>query len=228
MPFADKRQDPRQNRPVQRAVLRFIGFQKLRPVVRAVDRLGQEEIRPVEHLAVQGPDLALRVRRAQVERRAHEEIGRLADAGPRMVHAGVEAALDELDQPGGHQVVVVHRFGVIADRGRVAHHHEHVADPQRVGRQQVALDAQQVATAGGEMQGHVHAHLALDHVTHRPGRHPHARHGTVGHVDHIRSGFGKHGCPGNDFVRRQAARRVHFNGNDKFSSLKFLRQQRGL
>ena len=41
-----------------------------------------------------------------------------------MIHAHVEALLDELDQAGGHQVVVVHGLGVVADGGRVAHDDE--------------------------------------------------------------------------------------------------------
>ena len=48
MPFADQRQDARQDRPVQRAMYRLVLFQQLRPVIRAVDRLRQEEVRAVE------------------------------------------------------------------------------------------------------------------------------------------------------------------------------------
>ena len=48
MSHADQRQNARQNRPVQRAVYRLVLFQQLRPVIRAVDRLRQEEVRAVE------------------------------------------------------------------------------------------------------------------------------------------------------------------------------------
>ena len=88
----------------------------------------------------------------QVQGAAHKERGRLADIRPGMVHPGVEALLDQLDQAGGHQVVIVHRFGIIADGGRVAHHHEDVAHAQGMRCQQIALHAQQVAPAGGEVQ----------------------------------------------------------------------------
>jgi len=81
VPYADQRQDARQDGFIQRAVYRLVLLQQLRPVIRAVDRLRQEEVRAVGHLAVQGLDLALQVGRAQVERRAHEESRRLADAG---------------------------------------------------------------------------------------------------------------------------------------------------
>ena len=59
--------------------------------------------------------------------------------------------------------------------------------------QQVALHAQQVAPARGEMKRRLHPHLVLDHIAHRPGRHAHARHRAVSHIDHIRAGILKEG-----------------------------------
>ncbi len=40
--------------------------------------------------------------------------------------------------------------GEISDGGRVPHHDEHIAHSQRVRGQQVALDPQQIAAAGGK------------------------------------------------------------------------------
>ena len=58
-----------------------------------------------------------------------------------MVQPGIEALLDQADQAGGHQVVVVHRIRIVADLGRIPHNDEHVADAQGMRSQQVSLHA---------------------------------------------------------------------------------------
>ena len=141
-----------------------------------------------------------------------------------MIHTGVKALFDEFDQPGGYQIVVVHGFGVIPDRGRIAHDHEDIAQAEGMGSQQVALDTQQIPPTCREVQGGFHADLTLDDIADRPGRHAHARHGTIGHIDHIRAGFLEQGSPGNEFMGGETARRVHFGGNDKFPFRQFLGQ----
>ncbi len=141
-----------------------------------------------------------------------------------MVHPGVETLLDQFDQAGGHQVIVVHGFGVIADGGRVAHDNEDIAQAEGMGSQQVALDAQQVAAPGGKMQRGLNPHLALDHIADRPGGHAHVRHRAVSHVDHIRAGLLEQGSPGDEFMGGEAARRIHLGGNDKFAFGQLLRQ----
>ena len=133
-----------------------------------------------------------------------------------MIHTGIKTLFDEFDQAGGYQIVVIHGFGVIPHRGRIAHDHEDIAQAEGMGSQQVALDTQQVAPTCREMQGGFHANLMLDDIADRPGRHAHARHGTIGHIDHIRAGFLEQGSPGDEFMGGEAARRVHFGGNDKF------------
>ena len=143
------------------------------------------------------------IRRAQVQRRADEETGGLSDARAGMIHTGVEALFDEFDQARGHKVVVVHGFGIIADGGRVAHDDKHVADAKRVRSEQISLDAQQVASAGGEVQRGLDAHFALHHITHRPGGHAHARHRGVGNVDHVRARIGEERCARQQFVSRE-------------------------
>ncbi len=90
--------------------------------------------------------------RAQVHRAPHPERCRLPDRGARLVNTGVEAPLDQLDQARRHHVIVVHGVRIVAHRGGIAHHHKHVAHPQRVGGQQVALHAQQVTAAGRKVQ----------------------------------------------------------------------------
>jgi len=74
-----------------------------------------------------------------------------------LVQAAIQALADEVDQGRGRQVVEVHGFGVVAHLGGVAHDHEKVAQTEGVGRQQIALHAQQVAAAGGEVQHGLHA-----------------------------------------------------------------------
>ena len=64
----------------------------------------------------------------------------------------VQALADEVDEGRGRHVVVVHGIGVVTDLGGVAHDHEEVAQVQRVRRQQIALYAQQIAAARGEVQ----------------------------------------------------------------------------
>ncbi len=167
---------------------------------------------------MQAAHLLLRLAGAQVEGAADEEGGRLPDVRPGVVEPGVEALLDQLDQAGGHQVVVVHGLGVIADGGGVAHHHEHVADAQGMRRQQVALDAQQVAPAGGEVQRRSRRRpAALDQLAHRPGAHAHARHRAVGDVDHVRAGFRQQAGAGQELVGGETARRVHLDGDDELA-----------
>ena len=169
-------------------------------------------------------DLLLRFRRAQIQGRAHKEIRGLADAHAGMIHAGVEALFDELNQTRGYQIIIIHGFGIIANRGRIAHDHEYIANAQGMGSQQVALDAQQVASTRREMQGGLHIDAALHHITDCPSRHPHARHGGIGHIDDICAGLGQERSAGDEFVSREAARRVHLDRDDKFSTGKLLRK----
>ena len=195
----------------QRAVQLLIAVQKSRRHLRLENRLRQGEIRPGLDLAAQVFDLNIRVVGAQVERTADEKGGGLPDIRPGVIQSHVEVLLDQLDQPGRHQVVIVHGFGVVADGGRVAHHHKDVADAQGVRRQQIALHAQQVAPAGGEVQRGLHPHLALHQVAHRPGAHAHARHWAVGYVDHIRPGLGQQAGARQQLVGGKTTRRVHLN-----------------
>src|SRR3989304_4312319 len=76
-------------------------------------------------------------RRAQVGGAADDEGRGAADVGAGLVDAGVEILFDQADQSRGGDVVVVHRLGVVAGSGRVAHDDEDIAHAQGVGRQQV-------------------------------------------------------------------------------------------
>ena len=104
-----------------------------------------------------------------------------------MVHAGVEILFDQFNQAGGNQVVIIHRVRVIADGGWIAHDDKDIAHIECVRGQQVALNAQQVAAAGGEVQNGFDICFALDETAYRPGAHAHARHRAVSNVDHIRA-----------------------------------------
>ena len=158
---------------------------------RVINRLGQDEIGPGCSLRRKFLISSPRSGGFRLRAQPHEEGGGLADIRTGMIDPGVEALLDQLDQAGRHQVVIIHGVRIIADGGGVAHHDKHIAHTQGMRCQQVALHAQQVAPAGGEMQDGFNAHSALDQVADRPGAHAHARHGAVGHVDHIRAGFGQ-------------------------------------
>ncbi len=97
---------------------------------------------------------------SKVERTADKERGGLANVCPGMVDASIKALLDQLDQAGWHQVVIIHGVGIIADGGRIAHHDKNIAHSQGMRRQQIALHPQQVAPAGGKMQHCFYANLA--------------------------------------------------------------------
>ena len=88
--------------------------------------------------------------------------------------------------------------------------------PSACEAKQVALNTQQVAAAGREVEHGLNANFLLDDVANRPGAHAHARHRAVGHIDHICPGFSQETCPGFQFMGREAARRIHFDGNDEF------------
>ena len=82
MPFADQRQDARQDRPVQRPMFRLVLFQQLRPVIRVVDRLRQEKVRAVEYLAMQilalsNDDLAIKLREDRIAKAKKVEMDSL-------------------------------------------------------------------------------------------------------------------------------------------------------
>ena len=181
-----------------------------------VDGLGEREIRASLEFAAQVLDLFTHVVRVEVEGAADKKVGGLPDIGTGVVQAQIEALLDEFDQAGGHQVVIIHGVGVVADRGWVAHDNEYVAYIECVRGQQVALNAQDVASAGGEVQGGLDPGFALNEVADRPRTHAHARHGAVGHIDHVRAGFGQHASPGQEFLGSQSARWIHLDGGDKF------------
>ncbi|MPM48366.1 hypothetical protein SDC9_95090 [bioreactor metagenome] len=144
-----------------------------------------------------------------------------------MVKTSVEPLLDQFDKAGGYQVVVVHGVGVITNRGGVAHHHKYVAYILCMRCQQVALHTQQIAPACGEVQGGFNAHLTLDQVAHSPGAHTHTRHGAIGHVDDICTGFSQQAGTGQQLLGQQPAWRVHLDCDDKFSLAQFLRQLGG-
>ena len=86
-----------------------------------------------------------------------------------------------------------------------------------MGGQQIALDAQQAAAASGEMEHGLDAHVALHQVGGGPGRHAHARHGRVGHVDDVGAGLGQQVGAGQQLVGVEAARRVHFHADHKLA-----------
>ena len=57
-----------------------------------------------------------------------------------------------------------------------------------------------------------------------PGAHAHARHGRVGHVDHVGPGFSQQRGSGDEFVGGKPTRRIHLHGNHKASGCQFFCQ----
>src|SRR5688572_7599832 len=104
-----------------------------------------------------------------------------------MIHTLIEPLLDELDQTGWHEVIVVHRFGIIPNGRWIPHYDEYIPNAKGVCSQQVSLHAQEVASTCGEVECRFDAHFALDYIADRPGRHAHTRHRRVSNVDHIRA-----------------------------------------
>ncbi len=99
--------------------------------------------------------------------------------------------LDQFDQSGGDQIVVVHGFWIIADVGRIAHHHKDIAHAQGVGGEQIPLHPEKVAAAGWEVEHALNLDLPLDALTDGPRAHAHAGHWAVGDIDDVRAGLGQ-------------------------------------
>ena len=87
MSQVDQRQNTRQDGFIQLAILRLITLEQRDSVSGAIDRLGDEKVRPCIDLPTQILDLCLEIWRTQVERRADKETGGLPNACARMVRA---------------------------------------------------------------------------------------------------------------------------------------------
>ncbi len=162
---------------------------KSRCGIRVENRLGKKEIDPGFEFSVEIFYLPLCILGCEVQGSPDEEGSRLADLGSSVVQAEIEAALDQLDQTRRDEVIIIHGFGVIADCGRIAHNNKNVADAQRMGSEQVTLDAQQIATSGRKVQGGVDPNPEIDEAADRPGAHSHPGHRAVSDVDHICAGL---------------------------------------
>jgi len=105
--------------------------------------------------------------------------------------------------------------GVIANRGRVAHHDKQVADVQRVRGQQITLDAQEVAPARGKVQHRLDAGFSLHQVRHRPRAHAHSCARRIGNVDHVRALLLEHQRAGKHAAHVKALGRAHLDADNK-------------
>src|SRR5690606_10558523 len=94
---------------------RLVAAQEIFSDVRLEYRLAEREIRARFDLLPQHADFLVGVVRAHVERAANGEPGRLTKRVPRRIDARVHAVLDELDERRGHDIVVIHRVGIVAD-----------------------------------------------------------------------------------------------------------------
>lgn len=128
---------PAKNRLVKFAVLRFVGGNEFGSVIGAIDGLGEEEVGTGFDLAVQILHFGFHILRAKIERGANEKVCRLTNARAGMIDAHVEALLDKLDQTGRNEVIVVSRFGIIADGSWVAHDDEDVANAEGMCSEQI-------------------------------------------------------------------------------------------
>ena len=113
---------------------------------------------PAFTFVLETPDFLLDVRLARVGAAADVQAERGPDQVAGQVAAVVQVVHDP-DQADRVHVVDRRRVGIVAELGRVAGDREDVAQAQRVGAEQVRLDAEQVPVAAGVVQDRVDADL---------------------------------------------------------------------
>ena len=151
---------------------------------RVVDGLGHDVLGARLDLLLQPPDLLLHVRLARVGPAADVDAQGGPDQVPREVAAVVQVVHDP-DEP--DRVHVVDRGGVrvVAELGRVAGDGQDVAEPERVGAEQVRLDPQQVPVAAGVVEDRLDPDLRLEQHAERLRAHARGGARTVRDVDRV-------------------------------------------
>ena len=149
-----------------------------------VDRLGHDQLRARVSLALEAQELALVVEGARFgagreqERRLpfHGLAGRIETA----VHVG-----RDLEQ--AHRVEVVDRGGegIVAHLGRISGDDDQIANPGRVGGEQVRDQPEEVPVAAAHVEDRLDAGLALEDLAYGVVAHPGGGARPVGDVDHV-------------------------------------------
>ena len=192
-----------------------------------VHRLRLKPLRPRVHLAVEAADLRLDILGPGVQRRADAERGRQADAVTGRVQSLVHP-LQDLDE--ADRVDVEDRRGadVVAGARRVALEGEDVADVERVGAEQVGLDAHQVPVATGEVHVDVEPGRLPHEQRRRQDGHPHTTERAVVDVDDLDAALLEDLRALDELLDGVAPGRVELDGDDELPRLELaLKRRRG-
>ena len=141
-----------------------------------------------------------------------------------LIHAGIEPGLDQLDETGGHDVIVIHGLRIVTNVGGITHDHKQITHPHGIGRQQIALYPQQTTAARRKVQNGFDPHLLLHQVSSGPGAHAHPGQGAISHINVGRTRLAQHPGPGNEPLAVNAAGWAHFDGNDETAVAQILLQ----
>ena len=216
-----QRQDPQQHGDGEPA------DPALKPVegLRFIDRLRHEKVGSRLQLALEPRQLPVQCLGVHVQGAADEKLRGPADRFARQVEALVEL-FDDPHQPRAVHVEDGRDVRVIAPR-RLAGQRQDIAHAQRVGTDQVGLNAHEIAVPGGKVDYRFYAHLLLDQDAHRQGAHPHPADRAVADVDDVGPGLPEQAGPLEILGRVQAFRRIHLHADDKRPA-ELLRQLSGL
>ena len=151
---------------------------------RVVHRLRHHVLRPRSHLLLEPPDLLLDVRLARIGAAPDVDAERGADQVAGEVAAVVEVVHDP-DEPDRVHVVDRGRVRVVAELRRVAGDREDVAQAERVGPEEVRLNAEEVPVAARVVEDRVDPHLLLQEDAEGLRAHPRRGAGPVGDVDRV-------------------------------------------
>ena len=221
----DQRQDAEQDR--DRDAARPEATARLREhrldLLDRVERLGHHQVRPGRELALEPIPLGRRVGGGRIEGAGDGEPGALADRAAGRVLGEVEPR-QHLDQADRIDVPDPGPGRVVADPRRVAGQRDDVADPERVGAEQLRLEGHQVPVARRAVDEALEVEVVLDPERHGQGAHPDPGHRRVGDVDEVDAGVAQEPGGLDRPLDADAPRRVDLDRDDETAGLEQLGQ----
>ena len=221
----DQRQDAEQDR--DRDAARPEATARLREhrldLLDRVERLGHHQVRAGRELPFEAIPLGRRVGGGRIEGAGDGEPGPLADRAAGRVLGEVEPR-QHLDQADRIDVPDPGPGRVVADPRRVAGQRDDVADPERMGAEQLRLERHQVPVARRAVDEALEVEVVLDPERHRQGAHPDPGHRRVGDVDEVDAGVAQEPGGLDRPLDPDAPRRVDLDRDDEMAGLEELGQ----